>query len=401
MRILWVKVGGLWPLTAGGRLRSFHILRELSARHDVTVLTTHDADGDPAALEAQLPNVEVVSFRHDGVKHGSARFVLSLARSWVSPLPVDLWRWQVPALRAEVDRRIRTGTLDVCVTDFLYAAPNVPFDGSVPVVLFEHNVEHMIWKRLALVARQPLRRALLEIEWRKLQRSEARFCARAHLTLAVSDADRSALSALAPSAACRVVPTGVDTTYFCPNGAQPRPAEIVFTGSMDWYPNEDAILYFTDEILPLVRAAVPAATVCVVGRNPSPQLRATVERAGGQVTGTVPDVRPFVDRAAVYIVPLRVGGGTRLKLFEALAMGKAVVSTTIGAEGLPIEPDAHFIQADGPHAFADAVVSLLRDPRRRHALGAAGRQLVEEHFSWNQAARTFEAACKEATTHAC
>ncbi|MBI3491888.1 MAG: glycosyltransferase [Acidobacteria bacterium] len=195
------------------------------------------------------------------------------------------------------------------------------------------------------------------------------------------------------------MPTGVDTSYFHPNGARAAAAELVFTGSMDWFPNEDAVLNFVDAILPRIRAAVPAVTLSVVGRAPSAPLRAAVEAAGGRVTGTVPDVRPFVDRASVYVVPLRVGGGTRLKIFEALAMGKAVVSTSVGAEGLPIAPGVHFVQADEPRAFADAVVSLLRDPARRRALGAAGRRLVEEKYSWTQVARQFEAACTEAAQY--
>jgi glycosyltransferase involved in cell wall biosynthesis len=408
MRILWVKVGGLWPLSAGGRLRSFHILKQLSARHHVTLLTTHGAHDDPECLVEQLPRVEVVSVAHDGPKHGSAGFAWALGRSWLSPLPVDLWRWRVPALRAEAERRLSRQAVDVCVADFLAAMPSVPKASSaprgetVPVVLFEHNVEHMIWRRLALVERRLVRRSLLELEYRKMRRYEAQACTAAHLTLTVSDADRMALAELAPEASTRlrVVPTGVDTSYYCPNGVRPAGPELVFTGSMDWYPNEDAILHFVDGILPRIRAAVPAATLSVVGRAPSPRLRDAVERAGGRVTGTVPDVRPYVGRACVFVVPLRVGGGTRLKIFEALAMGKAVVSTTVGAEGLPITPGVHFMQADDTQPFADAVISLLRDPERRRALGEAGRRLVEEQYSWTQVARAFESACTEAVHHA-
>jgi glycosyltransferase involved in cell wall biosynthesis len=402
MNILWVKVGGLWPLSAGGRLRSFHILKQLSERHHVTLLTTHGAGDDPERLREQLPHVEVLSFLHESPKQGTARFAWALGRSWLSPLPVDLWRWRVPALRAEATHRLWHQAVDVCVADFLAAAPNVPMDSPAPVVLFEHNVEHMIWKRLALVERRPVQRALLEIEWRKMRRFEARACADADVTLAVSDADRVALAMLAPGTLTRlrVVPTGVDTSYYHPNGARPSGPELVFTGSMDWFPNEDAILHFLDAILPKIRAAVPETTLSVVGRTPSARLRQAVEAAGGHVTGTVPDVRPYVGNASVYVVPLRVGGGTRLKIFEALAMGKAVVSTTVGAEGLPIAPGVHFVQADEPQPFADAVVSLLGDPQRRRALGDAGRQLVEDKYSWTQVARVFETACLETLHHA-
>lgn len=133
----------------------------------------------------------------------------------------------------------------------------------------------------------------------------------------------------------------------------------------------------------------------VVGRNPTHRLRTVAAAAGVRVTGTVDDVRPYLAEATVYVVPLRVGGGTRLKIFEALAMGKAVVATTVGAEGLPLVPDQHFLQADDPGAFAHAVVSLLREPVRRKALGRAGRRLVEERYSWPQVACEFEARCRE------
>lgn len=393
MRLLWLKPGGLWPPHAGGRLRSLRILSELSRRHEVDVVTTHAPGEDPRELQRELPGCrQVVSVPHAAAKRGSRAFMGAVARSWSSSLPVDLWRWQVAGLRREAARRLAAGDT-VCVADFLSAMPNLPRTARGPIVLFEHNVEHVIWRRLARTG--PIwRRALLEVEWRKLRRYEAAACRRARLTIAVSEGDAEALSRLAPAARVRAVPTGVDTTYFRPNGdAKPAPG-LVFTGSMDWYPNEDAMLHFIRTTLPRIRAEVPEVTLTVVGRNPSPALKAA-ERPGIHVTGTVDDVRPYVTEAAVYVVPLRVGGGTRLKLFEALAMGKAVVSTTVGAEGLPLEPGEHFLQADGQADFADAVVGLLRDAEQRRRMGAAGRRLVESRYSWSQVAVEFEERCME------
>jgi sugar transferase (PEP-CTERM/EpsH1 system associated) len=395
-RILWVKVGGLWPLDRGGRLRSFHIVSELSQRHHVSVLTTHGPEENPGELQAKLPRCErVTSVPYAAPKRGSARFAAALARSWCSSLPVDLWKWRVPDLRRAAARMLSVRDFDLCVADFLVAVPNLPTPWPVPTVLFEHNVEHVIWKRLSRTA-PPWQRPLLELEWRKVRRFEGRACRRAKLTVAVSDADRALVSALAPGAAVCAIPTGVDTAYFAPNGAREAPARLVFTGAMDWYPNEDAILYFIDAILPSIRREVPETSLTVVGRNPSARLRAAAAAAGVQVTGTVGDVRPYVDEAAVSVVPLRVGGGTRLKIFEGLAMAKAVVSTTVGSEGLPLVAGTHFLQADDPAEFARTVVSLLRDPARRQALGAAGRRLVVERYSWAHVARQFEARCEEA-----
>ena len=394
MRLIWIKVGGLWPVNTGGRIRSFHMLRELTRRHEVTLLTTHGPAEDPRALEAALPRCEVVSVPWALAKRGSARFALALARSWLSTLPVDLYKWRVPALGREIERRLASGAVDLVVADFLLAAPHVR-RAAPPMVLFAHNVEHVIWQRLRDVERQPWRRALLALESRKMRRYEARACARARLTIAVSDADRRLLAAAAPGARVRAVPTGVDVDYFSPDGIAEVPGRLVFTGSMDWYPNEDGIVHFIDAVLPRIRRSVPAASLTVVGRNPSDRLRSAAAAAGVQVTGLVDDVRPHMAEAAVYVVPLRIGGGTRLKIFEALSMAKAVVSTAVGAEGLPLAPGRHFLQADDPAAFAEAVTSLLRNPARRHAIGVAGRGLVEARYSWSKVVDEFENQCGE------
>jgi glycosyltransferase involved in cell wall biosynthesis len=399
MRILWLNVGGLWPLNTGGRQRSFNIISELAERHQLTVLTTHSAGDDHAALAAELPGCEVISVPYALPKRGSASFALALLRSWLSPLPVTLWKWRIPALQSETARLLTPEHTDLCVVDFLYAAPNLPRDVAVPTVLFEHNAEYLIWKRLYEAEKRRFHRALLGIEWKKLRRAEAAACTHAAVALAVSENDRAALAEAAPQARVRAIPTGVDTAYFHPNGTRQAAAKLVFTGSMDWYPNEEAVLYFIDAVLPLIRREIPEASLTVVGRNPGARLRAAANGVV-QVTGTVDDVRPYIGEAAVYVVPLRIGGGTRIKIFEALAMGKAVVSTRLGAEGLPLVSGEHFLAADEPEDFARAVVELIRRPERRRALEEAGRKLVEERYSWNRAAREFELHCEEVMKYA-
>jgi glycosyltransferase involved in cell wall biosynthesis len=212
----------------------------------------------------------------------------------------------------------------------------------------------------------------------------------------VSVPDRALLAELAPSARLRAIPTGVDTGYFSPNGKPEAFGRLVFTGSMDWYPNEDAILYFIETVLPAIRREVPGVSLTVVGHHPTARLRAAASRREVLLTGTVDDVRPFVAEAAVYVVPLRIGGGTRLKIFEALAMAKAVVSTSVGAEGLPLIDGEHFLRADEPADFARAVVKLLKQPDSRRRLGLAGRRLVQARYSWAEVARRFESHLAEA-----
>jgi glycosyltransferase involved in cell wall biosynthesis len=400
MRILWVKMGGLWPATTGGRVRSLQIVSELAKRHSVTVVTTHGPGDDPDGLTARLSQCEsVTSIPFVVPKTGSPAFAAALVRSWMSPDPVDLWKWRVPELRQRVSALIDSGEVDLCISDFLFAATNVPRDGNVPVVLFEHNVEYLIWKRLSAVEHSPWRRALLEIEWRKLRAQEARACLQSHTTIAVSEDDRRRLEEIAPGSRVTSVPTGVDTDYFNPAGYPITPNRLVFSGSMDWHPNEDAVIYFVDAILPRIRAEIPDVSFSIVGRNPGVRVRELARHAGVEVTGTVDDVRPHIAAGSVYVVPLRAGSGTRLKIFEALAMARPVVSTTVGAEGLALEAGRQFVAADDPGEFADAVVALLRDPERRLALGDAGRTLVETHYSWPTIGCEFERLCEEALAH--
>jgi glycosyltransferase involved in cell wall biosynthesis len=396
MQILWVKMGGLWPATSGGRVRSLQIVSELARRHRVTVLTTHGPDDDPAGLEERLSHCErVISLPHAVPKRGDGGFAAALAQSWFTPYPVDLWKWRSSTVKRTVIDLIDEGAVDLCVSDFLFAAGNVPMRGRVPVVLFEHNVEYLIWQRLSGVESSPWRRALIDIEWRKLRAREADACRNADLTIAVSDDDRQRLEELAPGMRAATMPTGVDTSYFTPNVHREQAGRLVFSGSMDWHPNEDAVIHFTDVVLPLIRASMPEVSFTIVGRNPSPRVRELAGQPGIVVTGTVDDVRSWIGEAAVYVVPVRAGSGTRLKIFEALAMGKAVVSTTVGAEGLALEAGRHFLPADTPDAFAGAVVSLLRDGEKRHALGDAGRALVEASYSWPAVTRVFEKHCEE------
>jgi glycosyltransferase involved in cell wall biosynthesis len=356
------------------------------------LLTTHSPGDDPQALRERLPDCKsIVSFPYATPKWNSWKFPFLLLRSWFSRLPVDLWKCRVPELRDEVTRLMGKRSVDVCVADFMVAIANVKMNGPVPVVYFSHNVEYLIWRRLCDNEKRIWRRMLLEIEWRKMRRCEAATCEQAKLTVAVSAQDRDVLQLLAPDAAISDIPTGVDISYFAPHQNTEIPDRLVYLGSMDWYPNEDAVLYFIESILPAIRRECPEVSLFVVGRNPGRILQQAAALAEVKVTGTVDDIRPFLAQASVVIVPLRIGGGTRLKIFEAIAMGKSVVSTTIGAEGLPLVNGINFICADEPQMFADEVVALLRDPERRRRIGNAGQQLVEQHYSWNRVAEDFAA----------
>ena len=244
------------------------------------------------------------------------------------------------------------------------------------------------------------------MQHRRMLRYEGGALRRFDGILAVSDADRETFARLYPGAVKRpvqVVSTGVDTDYFAPSAVDaPESAirnELIFTGSMDWLPNEDAMLFFCRDILPLIRAEEPGVHLTIVGRTPTPAVKKLADASGVTVTGRVDDVRPYIREAAVYIVPLRIGGGTRLKIFEAMAMGKAVVSTTVGAEGLPVTNGEHVVLADEPRAFAASVVGLMRDRESRARLEAAARALVVERYDWSAVAGELEDALIRFASH--
>jgi glycosyltransferase involved in cell wall biosynthesis len=303
-------------------------------------------------------------------------------------------RYRSRALGERLRALCAKGDVDVVVCDFLAPSLNVPNDLGVPTVLFQHNVEAMIWERHATVAKHPVKRAYMHRQWQRMLRHERAECARFDHVIAVSPEDAAVFQEQFGVRAVSHVPTGVDTEYFRPSGqVERRPHEIVFTGSMDWMPNEDAIRWFVADILPLVRARVPDVTLTVVGRNPSAGIRALGGNAGVTVTGSVPDVRPYIERAAAFIVPIRIGGGTRLKIFEAMGMERPVVSTTIGAEGLPVRDGVDALIADAPESFADAVVRVLLDPALAARIGDAAAASVRAKHGWDRVAERFAEIC--------
>jgi glycosyltransferase involved in cell wall biosynthesis len=227
-----------------------------------------------------------------------------------------------------------------------------------------------------------------------MQAAELDYLRRSTQVLTVSDTDTTSFAKDISPAKITAIPTGVDVDYFQPISGE-EPDSLVFTGSMDWMPNEDGILYFVEEVLPLIRQQRPEVKLWVVGRRPGKKIKALAESDPGiQVTGRVEDIRPYIAKGAVYVVPLRVGSGTRLKIFEAMAMGKAVVSTTIGAEGLPVSHGVDIILADEPQQFAESVCRLLASPEERSQIGNAARRLVEEKYSWVAVAKHVESVLR-------
>jgi polysaccharide biosynthesis protein PslH len=400
MRILWLKSDLLLPLDKGGRLRTWHLMRHLARRHQITYLSFADAT-DAVHLDGMSQVAErVVTVARRERPKGSLRFYADVAAHLADPLPYAVGTYRSRAFRAQIDALLAQHAFHLVVCDFLAPAVNLPPALPCPSVLFTHNVEAEIWRRHAETHRGRLTFGLYEAQHRRMLAYEDGALQRFDGVLTVSDADQETLTRLYPDVRVKpmwVIPTGVDTEYFTAQTTPMPEPRLVFTGSMDWLPNEDAMRFFCRDVLPLIRAEEPRTRLSIVGRAPTAAVRALADEHI-EVTGTVPDVRPFMRKAAVHVVPLRIGGGTRLKIFEAMAMGQAVVSTTVGAEGLPIVHGEHALIADGPRALADAVVSLLRDERRRQALSMAARTLVVEQYDWSVAADVLDEALTQCAT---
>ena len=395
MRILWVKAGKLLPVDTGGKIRSFNILKKLARSNAVTVLSYYGGVKDPnyeAALKKDLPGAHCI---HTAAPDGGIAQAFDYLRRLPNPAPYAVTKFTDPKVVKTLREWLPDKRFDVAVCDFLSASLNFPDDLPLPCVLFQHNVESSLWARMAKTETNPVRRVSYQIEARKMERYERETLRRFHHVIAVSEIDRQQMLAMDPRCSITVVPTGVDTeNYQVFPSASGDPLRIVFTGSMDWEPNIDAMEYFCHEIWPNIVRQFPKAKFQIVGRNPHARVK-QLASATVEVTGTVPSVADYLREAAVVIVPLRIGGGTRLKIFEAMAMGKALVSTTIGAEGLDVTSGENCILADQPSSFGDSIITLLGDAplRRKYEKAAAA---LAARYDWSNIARQFEEALQQA-----
>ena len=397
MEIVWLKTELLHPVDKGGKIRSYNMLKQLKRSCRITYITLDDGSADNRSRELASEYChELVCIPHQHREKFTPGFYVDLMLNLASDLPYAIKKYESAAMRHEIASRLAAKRFDVLVCDFLAPAVNVPPGIDCPSVLFQHNVEAMIWKRHVEVQTNAAKKAYLARQWQKMRAFEGKMCPLFDCVIAVSREDRELMQQEYEVQQIYDVPTGVDTTYFRPTGQQtPRSNNLVFTGSMDWLPNEDAIRYFTEQIMPRIKAEVPGVTLMVVGRDPYPGLVELSKRDSSViVTGRVEDVRPFIEEADVYIVPLRIGGGTRLKIFEAMAMEKPIVSTSIGAEGLPVSNGKELLLADTPESFAAAVIKLLQQESLRAELGKRAAATVREKFGWDKVAERFAEICE-------
>ncbi len=380
MKMLMVSANLPCP-TWGASARNYHLLKALARQHTVSLLaltssTDMDSFGDISLLDGFVHTVRTVPGPDPHTKRWQQLMSLARGKSYFFSLFIP------KEMRDALDTMLASDHYDaVLFESSLTAGYRLPI--GMKTIIDEHNIEYELLERTYEQVKMPLRKWYNWLESRLLKQEEIERCRKADVVLVTSERERLVLKGLLPENVIEVVPNGVDIeAFYASDPEREAPNQVVFTGTMDYYPNIHGVLLFAQRCWPLIRAQVPTATWLIVGRNPPPEICRLAELPGVTVTGTVPDVRPYFATSTVAIVPLQIGSGTRLKILEALAMQKAVVSTSVGCEGLAVEPGKHLLVADQPEAFAQTVIELMHNSGKRMTVGAAGRALVEAEYSW-------------------
>ncbi|HZP17310.1 MAG TPA: glycosyltransferase family 4 protein [Terriglobales bacterium] len=401
MKILWVKANKLLPVHSGGDIRSYNIARHMARQHSLTFLSYYDGERDPD-YERELAGkfTGAVSISTGKEQPSAVARVLDYVRHLPSSRPYAVERFASPEVRSRLSEWFAQRAFDVAICDFLDAAVNFPGDLPIPTVLFQHNVESEIWRRHAETEANPVKRRAYAIEFRKMLRYESSMVRKFHHVIAVSEHDRSLMEEWVEGARITVVPTGVDLEQYRPDFSRKPAARVVmFVGAMDWEPNVDAMEYFCREIWPSVVANAPGAVLRIVGRNPGERVR-RLASASVQVTGRVPSVLEHLREASLVVVPLRIGGGTRLKILESLALGTPVVSTSKGAEGLDANDGEHILIADRPEVFAKSVLNLLQTPELHDRLAGQGKAIIQEKYDTSVIGKKLDSLLERVAVHA-
>ena len=383
------------PLNSGYAMRTLSILRALAAMGGPIDFVSFASEPvkDLEPLSSLCATVETVPLPHK--QSSKASRYLGRAAALLLGKSYALHNFSSAEMRTVLERRLANEHYDLILADGLHVLFNLP-ETRVPVVLNSHNVEWLILDRYAALERNPAKRTYARIEADRLRDAERAACARITMALVCSACDGDLLRQLRADLPVFVVPNCVDVEPASAgdgaSGGDSVPT-LLFQGVMEWYPNFDAASFFVSKIFPAIKREVPQARFVIAGRNPPEHLRAECAKvAGVEVTGTVPDMKPYVARTTVAVVPLRLGSGTRLKILEAAAAGKPVVSTSVGAEGLDFQSGKEIVIADDPDRFARETVELLRDAGRRAAMGRAAHAKVLRNYSQDAVTQAFKAA---------
>ncbi len=372
-----------YPLNTGKRIRTFNLIKVLKKYHDISYLAYGTVDSDSYQyLKEQGFNpicVPPPDRRQNGIK-----FYYKLLANLTSPLPYIVTSHFTPEFQNKLISIVNSKKIDLIICEWTPYAVFLKDLNNVKSIIAAHNIESSIWKRYEENENNGLKKKYISIQRKKVEAFEKQAFHWSNGATAVTKNEADTISGLNVTYPVEVIDNGVDTSYFKSKNCERLTNELVFTGSMDWRPNQDAVIYFANEIFPMVKETVNDIKFTIVGRKPPSKVKELEKIEGITVTGTVDDVRPYIDRANLYIVPLRIGGGSRLKILEAMSMQKAVISTAIGAEGLNIEDNKNIILKDSPSEFSKGIIELLKNNDLRNSLESEGRRLVEEEYDWQQ-----------------
>jgi len=388
MKILIIDEEFPFPLNTGKRIRSFNLAKALTSFHDVSYLA-YGLSGSDAFRFMQKNRITPFPVNPLDRRKSGIGFYFRLLLNLASPLPYIVTSHYSKVFKERLKGFLKKDVYDVIICEWTPYAIFLRDLPAVKKIIVAHNIESRIWERYQSEERNPLRRAYITIQRQKIEKYERKCFHWADGATAVSESEALQIKNYGVGYPVEVIENGVDVEYFSPQEYDIDPNMLVFTGSMDWRPNQDASGYFVTEILPHIRKRKPSIKVFLVGRNPSKSVLKLGKLDGVKVTGTVDDVRPFMASAGVYVVPLRIGGGSRVKILEALAMRKAVVSTSIGAEGLRVKHGEEIIISDRAEGFAEAVVTCLGDTDLSRRLGENGRMLVEKYYRWEELGKKY------------
>jgi glycosyltransferase involved in cell wall biosynthesis len=385
-----------YPAVSGKRIRTLNLLVRLARHHQITYLSYRNNDPDEvreASSYLRDHNIEIVlvdrSTPAKSVHRRGPAFYADLVANLLSSKPYLVDINSSDALKQAVRKYAAERQVDLWQCEWTPFAEAVRGLAGARWLIMAHNVESLIWQRYYETETNPLKRWYIEKQWRKMERYERSVIGEATRTVTVSLEDATLMRDRFDGRRIDVVDNGVDTAYFQSAGAEHDRHQILFLGSLDWRPNLDAISLLLDRIFPAVQAEVPAARLCIVGRNPPESLaRRVTATPGVALHATVADVRPYLAKSGVMAVPLRIGGGSRLKILEALAFGLPVISTRIGAEGLRLEPGRDLVVVEDAEQMVQALITYTRDPGPLRAMAESGRREVQARYDWDIMAET-------------
>jgi glycosyltransferase involved in cell wall biosynthesis len=399
LRVVMVDEELPYPPTSGKRIRTLNLTLRLARRHRLTYVCHRNADAEEARQAAAFfaeQGIETIVVDRAVPAKSGPRFYLRLAANLLSPLPYSVTTHGSRELRQTLAELARKQPVDVWHCEWTPYAEALRGIVTERRVVIAHNVESLIWQRYYETESNPLRRWYIGRQWRKFRRFERRVLGEVERTVAVSDTDAQRFRDDLGVRRVSVVENGVDTAYFQPQARRREPARLLFLGSLDWRPNLDGVRLLLERVFPAVRAAEPSARLCLVGRNPPEALcRQVAGLSSVELHGNVPDVRPYLADCGMLVVPLRIGGGSRLKILEALASGTPVVSTRLGAEGLDLEAGQDLTIVEDIDDLAAALVTAIRQPDVLQTQSERGREKVLEQYDWDRLAERLEQIWKQ------